>query len=152
MVENSSEVDQGAILKGLIAKDEGALVQLLHLFGPRLKGWLRSRFGDLLQRAELDEALSVTAYNVWRFAGRLTLPRGRSKPGSSGLRETPHEASSAASSFIERNIMSTTKPTTRRGSTKGTRHTSNAKTPVFRLSSLAILSQQSPNFRDCKKR
>jgi DNA-directed RNA polymerase specialized sigma24 family protein len=69
------DIDQIDLMRRLVQKDQDALALLLQVYGPKLKGWLRARFGAVLQSAEIDEALSVTAYNAWRFADRYAASR-----------------------------------------------------------------------------
>jgi RNA polymerase sigma factor (sigma-70 family) len=56
--------------------DEDGLRELLRRFGPRVRGFLKSTYGDVLAEPELAEALNVAAYNVWRFARRYDETKG----------------------------------------------------------------------------
>lgn len=76
MENNQATVDETELVKGLVGKDHEALCTLLRTFGPKVKGWLQSRYGAVLQSAEVDEALSVVAFNAWRFADRFDPTKG----------------------------------------------------------------------------
>jgi RNA polymerase sigma factor (sigma-70 family) len=50
--------------------DEEGLRALLRVYGPPVRGFLTERYGHVLQKSDLDEALNVAVFNVWRFADR----------------------------------------------------------------------------------
>ena len=53
-----------------------ALLQAVMGFGPKVRGWLRKRFGEVLSEIELGEAFNQATYNVWRFADRFDETKG----------------------------------------------------------------------------
>jgi RNA polymerase sigma factor (sigma-70 family) len=59
----------------MMEKDESALFALLETYGPKVRGYLRKHFGDVLKAPELDEALNRAAFSVWRFADRFNPER-----------------------------------------------------------------------------
>lgn len=69
-------VDDEDIVLRMMEKDESALVMLLETYGPKVRGYLRKHFGDVLKAPELEEAFYRAAFNVWRFADRFNPDRG----------------------------------------------------------------------------
>ena len=72
------DVDGKEIVAHMMIGDEDALRTLLCVYGSKIKGWLWSRFGHVLQEPEIDQALTNAAFNAWRFADRFddSLPLG----------------------------------------------------------------------------
>jgi len=60
----------------IAAGDPDALLQAVTSFGPKICGWLRKRFGEVLSEIELGEAFNRANYNVWRFADRYDETKG----------------------------------------------------------------------------
>ena len=60
----------------IAAKDQNALQYAVKSFGPKVRGWLRKRFGEVLSEIELAEAFNQATYNVWRFADRFDETKG----------------------------------------------------------------------------
>lgn len=56
--------------------DRNGLRMLIRVHGPRVKGFLRKRFGDVLDDSELDEAFCRTVEKVWRYAARFDDRKG----------------------------------------------------------------------------
>ncbi len=56
-------------------RDEG-LRRLIRKYGGRIRGWLRKRYGNILQDCEYDEVLSTASFNAWRYCGRYDSTRG----------------------------------------------------------------------------
>jgi RNA polymerase sigma factor (sigma-70 family) len=73
------EIDDDALVLRMMDKDETALGEILEIYGPKVKGFLRKQFGDVLKEPELDEAFNCAAFNLWRFADRFK--SGRSLRG-----------------------------------------------------------------------
>jgi RNA polymerase sigma factor (sigma-70 family) len=59
--EESREI---RIAEGLLARDEQALRSLLDVYGPKVRGWLNSRFDP----ATADDALNRALDKVWAYA------------------------------------------------------------------------------------
>jgi RNA polymerase sigma factor (sigma-70 family) len=64
-------VDDEELVLRMMEKDESALLTLLEAYGPKVKGYLKKHFGDVLKAPELEDAFSKAAFNVWRFAERF---------------------------------------------------------------------------------
>ena len=82
MTENGpvpEEVDDESLALRMMEKDEEALGALLKIYGPKVRGYLKQKFGDVLRQPELDEVFNRAAFNVWRFADRF-------RPECGGLR------------------------------------------------------------------
>ncbi len=65
-----------AIVEALRRRDEDGLRSLLSLYGGRVRGWLRGRFGGRLGESEIVEILHESAWNVWRRADRFDPTKG----------------------------------------------------------------------------
>ena len=76
MVQASLQIDEQTLAQRMSQGDEGALRMVLVTFGPKVKGCLLKHFGGALDRAEIDEAFNVAAFNVWRFADRFDQTQG----------------------------------------------------------------------------
>lgn len=70
------EIDDETLILRMMEQDEQALAKVLELYGPRVNGYLRRKFGDVLREPELAEALNVAAFNLWRFADRFRPEKG----------------------------------------------------------------------------
>jgi RNA polymerase sigma-70 factor (ECF subfamily) len=56
--------------------DRDGLRTLIRMHGPRVKGFLRKRFGDVLDDSELEEAFCRTVERAWRYAARFDDRKG----------------------------------------------------------------------------
>ncbi len=70
------EDDDETLLLRMMEKDEAALAEVLRRYGPRIKGFLRVTFGDVLREPERKEVLNIAAFNLFRFADRFKTGRG----------------------------------------------------------------------------
>lgn len=59
----------------MMDKDQSALTEVLRLYGPKVKGFLKSKYKNL-NKLERDEAFNRAAFNVWRFADRYDASKG----------------------------------------------------------------------------
>lgn len=71
-----TEIAEQELAEKIAANDPDALQQAVASFGPKVRGWLRKRFGDVLSEIELAEAFNQATYNVWRFADRFDETKG----------------------------------------------------------------------------
>lgn len=69
-------VDDEDIVLRMMEKDESGLTSLLEAYGPKVRGYLRKHFADVLKAPELEEAFNQAAFNAWRFADRYNPDRG----------------------------------------------------------------------------
>lgn len=76
MADDESMVSDSDIVLMMAEGDQGGLRLFLERFGGRLKGFLVKRFSGVLQEGELNEALNVAVYNIWRFADRYDEGKG----------------------------------------------------------------------------
>lgn len=76
MADDRAMVSDSDIVLMMATQDREGLRLLIERYGGRLKAFLRKRFGSVLQGGELDEALSVAFYNIWRFADRYDERKG----------------------------------------------------------------------------
>ena len=77
MAENNGpEIDEESLVLRMMDRDQSALAELLKLYGPKIRGYLRKKFGDVLKEPELQQALNCAAFNVWRFADRFDPAKG----------------------------------------------------------------------------
>jgi DNA-directed RNA polymerase specialized sigma24 family protein len=77
--ETSSDANGELLILRMAGKDEEALRLFLETYGGKLRGFLTSRYGDVLKAQEIDAAVNATAFNVWRFAHRYTAAKGSPK-------------------------------------------------------------------------
>jgi RNA polymerase sigma factor (sigma-70 family) len=70
------QIDDETLVLRMMEQDEQALAKVLELYGPRVKGYLRRKFGDVLREPELAESFNVAAFNLWRFADRFRPEKG----------------------------------------------------------------------------
>jgi DNA-directed RNA polymerase specialized sigma24 family protein len=70
------EDDDETLLLRMMEKDEAALAEVLRRYGPRVQGFLRARFGDVLRDPERREVLNVAAFSLYRFAERFKAGKG----------------------------------------------------------------------------
>ena len=76
MADDGSIVTDSDIALRMAEGDQDGLRLLLERYGGRMKGFLVKRYADILQEGELDEALNVAVYNIWRFAERYDEGKG----------------------------------------------------------------------------
>lgn len=69
-------VDEESLVLRMMDKDQSALADWLKLYGPKVWGFLKQRYGDKLRDPEIDEALNRIAFNLWRFADRFRPEKG----------------------------------------------------------------------------
>ena len=74
--EAQPQVDDVVLVLQMMEKDEDALTTVLAVYGPKVRGFLKQKFGDVLKEPELDEVFNRAAFNVWRFADRFRPERG----------------------------------------------------------------------------
>ncbi len=74
---NPVEAEQIELVDRMIQRDELALSDFVKLNGPGIMRWICSTYGRVLQAVEIDEAISVTFYNAWRFADRFDSSKGQ---------------------------------------------------------------------------
>lgn len=72
----SPVVDEVSLVLRMMDKDQSALAEWLKLYGPKVFGFLKQRYGDKLRDQEIEEALNQTAFNLWRFADRFKPDKG----------------------------------------------------------------------------
>lgn len=68
--------DELALALQIMEGDRDGLRTLIRVHGPRVKGFLRKRFGDVLDDSELEEAFCRTVEKVWRYAARFDDRKG----------------------------------------------------------------------------
>jgi RNA polymerase sigma factor (sigma-70 family) len=68
--------DDLALALQIMEGDRDGLRTLIRVHGPRVKGFLRRRFGDALDDSELDEAFCRIVEKVWRYAARFDDRKG----------------------------------------------------------------------------
>lgn len=76
MAGDAATVSDSDIMLMMAMQDRAGLRLLIERYGGRLKAFLIRRFGSVLQQGELDEALNVAFYNIWRFADRYDESKG----------------------------------------------------------------------------
>jgi RNA polymerase sigma factor (sigma-70 family) len=57
-------------------KDESALRTVLEVYGPKVKGYLRKQFGDVLDHGEREAVLNEAAMKVWMAANTYRSEKG----------------------------------------------------------------------------
>lgn len=77
MAESEATVTDSDIALMMAMGDQDGLRLFLQRYGGRMMGYLAKHYGDVLQEAELHEALNVTVFNIWRFAGRYDETKGQ---------------------------------------------------------------------------
>jgi len=77
--EKSTEVDIEILIYRMAEKEEAALTEFLETCSGNLPGFLKKRYGDVLKTQEIEEAINIIAFNVWRFADRFTTGKGSPK-------------------------------------------------------------------------
>jgi RNA polymerase sigma factor (sigma-70 family) len=77
--EKSTEVDIELLIYRMAEKEEAALTEFLETCSGNIRGFLKKRYGDVLKTQEIEEAINITAFNVWRFADRFRTDRGSPK-------------------------------------------------------------------------
>ena len=76
VVMKPAESEQIELIARMRHRDEAALEIFVRLNGPKVKHWIRSKYGSILQSVEIEEAISVTFYNAWRFSDRFDSSKG----------------------------------------------------------------------------
>jgi RNA polymerase sigma factor (sigma-70 family) len=77
MPENGSpEIDEETLVLRMMEKDESALVELVKVFGPKVRGYLRIKFGEDLKEPELHQAFNRAFFNAYRFAEKFNPEKG----------------------------------------------------------------------------
>ncbi len=77
--ETPSEVNLELLILRMARKDREALDVFLKFCGGKIKGFLTRRYGDVLKEQEIDQAVSDTAFDAWRFADRYKTAKGTAK-------------------------------------------------------------------------
>lgn len=65
-----------ALVVPILDRSEAGLRAVILLFGPRVKGYLRKHYRDVLDGDELQEAFCRTFEKVWRYAARFDDRKG----------------------------------------------------------------------------
>lgn len=92
MADGGSNVSDSDLALMMSMGDKDALRLLLERYGGCMKAYLQKYFSDTLQEGERAEALSVAAYNIFRFADRYE--EGKGKLSSWCIRITQRAAQS----------------------------------------------------------
>ena len=69
-------IDDEALALRMMEQDQDALDAVLEVYGPKVQGFLKQKFGDVLKEPELDEVFNRAVFNLWRFADRFKPDRG----------------------------------------------------------------------------
>lgn len=70
------KVDDAELARRMAAGDQAALVTMLAVYGPGVKGYLHNQFGQVLDDGECDEVLNQAALNLWLAASRYDHTEG----------------------------------------------------------------------------
>lgn len=75
MPESDDDADLALIFR-IMDKEEAALGEFLERYGPKLKGYIRKKFGDELLEPEIEQAIIDSAEKVWRFSDKFDPENG----------------------------------------------------------------------------
>lgn len=70
------EIDEEAIVLRMMEKDQSALVELIAVYGPKVRGYLRKQFSEVLKEPELQQAFNRAFFNAFRFAEKFKPEKG----------------------------------------------------------------------------
>lgn len=76
MADDGSKVTDSDIALAMAMGDQSALRLFLERYGGRIKAFLVKFYSGNLQEGELNEALNVAIFNIWRFADRYEESKG----------------------------------------------------------------------------
>jgi RNA polymerase sigma factor (sigma-70 family) len=74
--EASPRIDDRKLALRMKEKDESALVTALEIYGPKVKGYLRKQFGEVLDDGEQDDVLNEAALKLWKCAHKYDADKG----------------------------------------------------------------------------
>ncbi len=99
MAEDASAEDDELLAIRMMDGDEEALRAFLRKYGGRVRGWLRKKYGSVLQDGEIGEAFDAATMKIWENAGKFDSSRG--SMGGWFLRIAQREAQTIISREIE---------------------------------------------------
>lgn len=70
------EIDEIEIALRMMEKDQSALVELIRVYGPKVRGFLRKKFSEDLKEPELHQAFNRAFFNAFRFADKFKPEKG----------------------------------------------------------------------------
>lgn len=71
-----AQVDDAELARRMAARDESALVTVLEVYGPKIRGYLFKKFRGVLDDGEREFVLNLAALNLWNAAGKFDRTKG----------------------------------------------------------------------------
>lgn len=108
MVDTSlnDEDDEALLIRIALYQDKDALTALVNKYGSKVKGYLKTHYGNnrTLKEPEIEQAVNQTFFTIWRFAERYEKKKGNFRGWMIGIaqkaalsiirHETDHQAKS----------------------------------------------------------